>query len=173
MTAIIKSMSQRHGFIVDFYNKPHQKHYIPPEEAEELKTELLSRRKPMVYIRHLYWLQFKDHEKPIYINMVRDPVELFISNFYYMRRGFNKKNNTSSEWKWEMSESKRAETIEQCIETKGKNSSINHFLNFNFRARMRRSLRAIDSLLLWQSREVSSKAALEMGTRTRQEKRSK
>lgn len=120
MTAIIKSMSQRHGFIVDFYNKPHQKHFIPPEEAEELKVELLSRRKPMVYIRHLYWLQFKDHEKPIYINMVRDPVELFISNFYYMRRGFNKKNNTSSEWKWEMSESKRAETIEQCIETKGK-----------------------------------------------------
>ena len=73
----------------------------------------------MVYIRHLYWLQFKDHEKPVYINMVRDPVELFISNFYYLRRGFNKKNNTNSDWKWEMSNERRSETIEQCIGANG------------------------------------------------------
>ena len=116
---VLKSMSHRHRFHVDFYNVPHQKHFISSEDADDLKTELLSRAKPLVYIRHLYWLQFKEHEKPVYINMVRDPVELFISNFYYLRKGFSKKNNTNSDWKWDMSDDKRELTIEKCIENKG------------------------------------------------------
>lgn len=52
--------------------------------------------------------------------MVRDPVELFISNFYYLRNGFQKTaNKNSSEWTWNMSEDKRSQTIEDCIHAKG------------------------------------------------------
>ena len=61
--------------------------------------------------------------------MVRDPVELFISNFYYLRRGFNKKNNTNSDWKWEMSNERRSETIEQCIRANGMSLASTFLLN--------------------------------------------
>ena len=57
-------------------------------------------------------------QKPIYINMVRDPVELFISNFYYKRRGFKSKKNSS--WRIDMPETERNKTIEQCIHNKGR-----------------------------------------------------
>ena len=164
-------MSRRHRFDVDFYNVPHQKHFISNEDADQLKTELLSRRKPLVYIRHLYWLQFKEHEKPIYINMVRDPVELFISNFYYLRKGFSKKNNTNSEWKWEMSNDRRELTIESCIEKKGFLCGLT-LSNRDFRAGMRGAVCTNDSLFLWPGREMSPETALEMGPRACKEKRS-
>ena len=56
--------------------------------------------------------------------MVRDPVELFISNFYYKRRGF--KSKKSSAWKIEMPEEERNKTIEQCIHNKGFTEIQNH-----------------------------------------------
>ena len=36
---------------VNFFNKPHQKHYISKDEEDDLKTNLLSNQKPLVYIR--------------------------------------------------------------------------------------------------------------------------
>lgn len=43
-----------------------------------------------VYIRHINWLDFDEFDlpKPIYINMVRDPVERVISWFYYVRGSY-------------------------------------------------------------------------------------
>lgn len=105
---------------MQFFNKPHQKHFISKDAEDELKIELSQSVKPMIYIRHLHWIHFQEQQKPIYINMVRDPVELFISNFYYLRNGFQKTaNKNSSEWTWNMSEDKRSQTIEDCIHAKG------------------------------------------------------
>ena len=105
---------------MQFFNKPHQKHFISKDDEDELKIELSQSVKPMIYIRHLHWIHFQEQQKPIYINMVRDPVELFISNFYYLRNGFQKTaSKNSSEWKWNMSEDKRSQTIEDCIHAKG------------------------------------------------------
>ena len=105
---------------MQFFNKPHQKHFISKDDEDDLKIELSQSVKPMIYIRHLHWIHFQEQQKPIYINMVRDPVELFISNFYYLRNGFQKTaDKNSSEWKWNMSEDKRSQTIEDCIHAKG------------------------------------------------------
>ncbi|XP_034658967.1 heparan sulfate 2-O-sulfotransferase pipe-like isoform X7 [Drosophila subobscura] len=43
-----------------------------------------------IYIEHCNWLDFRRYElpKPIYINLVRDPVERMISWFYYVRSGY-------------------------------------------------------------------------------------
>ncbi|XP_017840006.1 uncharacterized protein LOC108597898 [Drosophila busckii] len=43
-----------------------------------------------VYIRHINWLDFDEFDlpHPIYINMVRDPVERVISWFYYARSSY-------------------------------------------------------------------------------------
>ena len=110
---------------MQFFNKPHQKHFISKDDEDELKIELSQSVKPMIYIRHLHWIHFQEQQKPIYINMVRDPVELFISNFYYLRNGFQKTaNKNSSEWKWNMSDDKRSQTIEDCIHAKGNPNAI-------------------------------------------------
>ncbi|XP_017041506.1 heparan sulfate 2-O-sulfotransferase pipe isoform X6 [Drosophila ficusphila] len=43
-----------------------------------------------VYIEHCNWLDFHRYQlpKPIYINLVRDPVERMISWYYYVRSGY-------------------------------------------------------------------------------------
>ncbi|XP_017137595.1 heparan sulfate 2-O-sulfotransferase pipe-like isoform X6 [Drosophila miranda] len=43
-----------------------------------------------IYIEHCNWLDFHRYQlpKPIYINLVRDPVERMISWFYYIRSGY-------------------------------------------------------------------------------------
>ena len=52
--------------------------------------------------------------------MVRDPVELFISKFYYKRNGFQSKHN--EEWELAMNDVDRNKSIEECIHNKGTNS---------------------------------------------------
>ena len=49
--------------------------------------------------------------------MVRDPVELFISKFYYKRNGFQSKHN--EEWELAMNDVDRNKSIEECIHNKG------------------------------------------------------
>lgn len=43
-----------------------------------------------IYIQHISWLNFTEFQlpKPIYINMVRDPVERVISWYYYVRGAY-------------------------------------------------------------------------------------
>lgn len=45
--------------------------------------------RPALYARHVYYLNFTEFNltKPIYINMVRDPVDRFVSNFYFDQFG--------------------------------------------------------------------------------------
>ena len=45
---------------------------------------------PLSYCKHLNFLNFEEFDKqnPIYINMVRHPVERVISWFYYIRAGW-------------------------------------------------------------------------------------
>jgi len=43
-----------------------------------------------IYIEHCNWLDFRRYQlpRPIYINLVRDPVERMISWYYYVRSGY-------------------------------------------------------------------------------------
>lgn len=58
------------------------------KERQEIEVErVLNRDDPGVFVSHMNWIDFSefDEPKPIYINMVRDPVERVISWFYYIR----------------------------------------------------------------------------------------
>ena len=43
---------------------------------------------PFSYERHLYYIDFSDYnvsKAPIYINLIRDPIDRIISDFFYRR----------------------------------------------------------------------------------------
>lgn len=60
------------------------------DEQEEVAEYVSSLEEGTFYIRHINWIDFDEFDlpKPIYINMVRDPVERVISWFYYARSSY-------------------------------------------------------------------------------------
>ena len=63
-----------------------------------------------------YFIDFKDHghERPLYINVIRDPVEKFRSFYYFIRNG----NLEGDGADVVMSEKKRLMTIDECVQNK-------------------------------------------------------
>lgn len=66
-----------------------------------------------VYIRHQYFIDFAEHKqkRPLYINVIRDPVEKFRSFYYFIRNG----NLEGDGGDVPMSESKRLMNINDCV----------------------------------------------------------
>ncbi|KRF84614.1 uncharacterized protein Dvir_GJ27108, partial [Drosophila virilis] len=61
------------------------------KEAQQEAAEFVAGlEEGTIYIRHINWLDFSNFDlpQPIYINMVRDPVERVISWFYYARSSY-------------------------------------------------------------------------------------
>ena len=92
-----------------------------PSEKDELSKikEIRNLETPAIYIRHICHLRFNEllHQHPVYINVIRDPVETFVSNYYYRRFGFNgEKASSGNKWSTQMSTSERNQTIGECIE---------------------------------------------------------
>nr|XP_026690936.1 uronyl 2-sulfotransferase-like [Ciona intestinalis] len=57
-----------------------------------LKTEvelIQSLKRPMLYSRHIHYINFQKfgQSPPLYINMIRDPIERFQSQYYFKRYG--------------------------------------------------------------------------------------
>lgn len=86
-----------------------------------------------VYIRHVHFVDFTKATsnsststnllQPVYINIIRDPVEHWISNYYYLRNGFqNSKKDSKVSKKWDhsniISEAERNLDIQSCIDFK-------------------------------------------------------
>uniref|UniRef100_A0A1I8Q9X9 Sulfotransferase domain-containing protein n=1 Tax=Stomoxys calcitrans TaxID=35570 RepID=A0A1I8Q9X9_STOCA len=59
-------------------------------EQKEIARRIADLEEGSVYISHVNWIDFDsfDLPKPIYVNMVRDPVERIISWFYYIRGSY-------------------------------------------------------------------------------------
>ncbi|XP_046400293.1 uronyl 2-sulfotransferase-like [Ischnura elegans] len=78
-------------------------------QQEEVVEEVLRQEKeglPLSFDRHVYWLNFSsfDHSTPVWINLIRDPVEKAASRFYYARE-LNKGMNYDS----------KHQTFEDCV----------------------------------------------------------
>jgi len=85
---LLKALSHRNGFSF---------HKDKPQKAESIKLSLREQKRlvrlvdifrpPSVYVKHVCYLNFTqfNYTQPLYLNMVRDPVERVISWYYYVR----------------------------------------------------------------------------------------
>lgn len=53
----------------------------------EIVEELIGENKTLSYVEHINWINFKEfgYSKPIYINLVRHPIDKVVSAYYYIR----------------------------------------------------------------------------------------
>ncbi|XP_050334469.1 heparan sulfate 2-O-sulfotransferase pipe-like isoform X3 [Bactrocera neohumeralis] len=53
----------------------------------EIVEEIIAENEPLSYVEHINWINFTEfgHNKPIYINLVRHPIDKVVSAYYYIR----------------------------------------------------------------------------------------
>ncbi|KAH8322063.1 hypothetical protein KR059_001426, partial [Drosophila kikkawai] len=88
MTRLINRLGEENGFEA-FRNivRPAKTILHTEEDEQDLVDQLSQLPSPAVYVEHCNWVNFTKHEypTPIYINMVRDPIQKVISAYYYQR----------------------------------------------------------------------------------------
>ncbi|XP_034658965.1 heparan sulfate 2-O-sulfotransferase pipe-like isoform X5 [Drosophila subobscura] len=88
MTHLIKELGNQNGFDT-FRNVIQPKRSIVDSfvEEREFVHQLMELSEPSAYVEHTNWVNFTAHDmpRPIYMNLVRHPIEKVISAYYYMR----------------------------------------------------------------------------------------
>lgn len=91
MLELFLAMEEFNNFFVDRRGL----HQMVKRKMERLEQRQIAKRiadleDASVYISHVNWIDFDDFDlpKPIYVNMVRDPVERVISWYYYIRGSY-------------------------------------------------------------------------------------
>ena len=142
MLTLLKGLKKLHSNSknneFELYNDiyPNQKHFLPTlemrlEYVQNVTNKIYTREisgpnqpnLPVIYVRHIHFVNFTryGYPMPLYINLIRDPVEHFISNYYFLRKGFAKNKNLSEEQrkKWDhhdiISDDQRNVTLADCI----------------------------------------------------------
>lgn len=89
MIELMKTLGKTHNF--DVFTDGNMNggiiNRMSTQRQQQEVEKVVSRDDPGVYVSHMNWINFTEfgQSKPIYINMVRDPVERVISWFYYLR----------------------------------------------------------------------------------------
>lgn len=88
MMELLKLLGKRNGFqaVRDKVGST-ETIMLTPSFEETLVEEILNTQQPGSYSKHVAYIDFEDLDdpEPIYINLVRNPVERIISWFYYIR----------------------------------------------------------------------------------------
>lgn len=90
LMALMTRLSKRNGF--EWHrDKPSNVETIvlARQDERELIDEIKSINGPATYSKHVAYVNFTEHaganDRPIYINLVRDPIERLVSWYYYIR----------------------------------------------------------------------------------------
>ncbi|XP_037827683.1 heparan sulfate 2-O-sulfotransferase pipe-like [Lucilia sericata] len=88
MAQLIKSLSLVNNFIPHrnaAYDRTPQQ--LTPEVETEFAEELMSLPDASSYVEHTNWINFTMHDlpRPIYMNLIRHPVQKVISAYYFLR----------------------------------------------------------------------------------------
>ncbi|XP_063299399.1 uronyl 2-sulfotransferase [Pelobates fuscus] len=85
---LLRILSEKHGFNLvtsDIHNKTR----LTKNEQMELIKNVSTAEQPYLFTRHVHFLNFSRFgaEQPVYINIIRDPVNRFLSNYFFRRFG--------------------------------------------------------------------------------------
>nr|XP_039252533.1 uronyl 2-sulfotransferase-like [Styela clava] len=86
---LVRVLGNMKGFNVFSSNDVATDHPNSTEVEKEMKKISSFIKKPTIYNRHIHFLDFKavGLEEPIYINMIRDPIQRFSSQYNYLKYG--------------------------------------------------------------------------------------
>ncbi|XP_028823805.1 uronyl 2-sulfotransferase-like isoform X2 [Denticeps clupeoides] len=83
---LLRALAERHQFSLvssDIHNKTR----LTKHEQVDLMRNISSIPQPYLYTRHVHFLNFSRLEQPVYINIIRDPITRFLSNYFFRRFG--------------------------------------------------------------------------------------
>lgn len=134
---LISRLQRRNKFRYEIHNWPNVKQSLTADEERKLVGEITLLPRPLLFLRHLHFVDFQKYNvtKPAYINMVRNPVDRFVSHYYFSRYGFvNWTEEKIKKWLWPMPEEQRKMSLDDCIIKNGAERCVeeNHenFLQF-------------------------------------------
>ncbi|XP_067938225.1 heparan sulfate 2-O-sulfotransferase 1-like isoform X2 [Watersipora subatra] len=97
-------------------------HYLTILDQQRFvrNISLWKEKTPALYHGHLYFLEFTrfGFPNPIYINIVRDPIERLVSYYYFLRYGDDYRP------KLKRASAKDNKTLDECLLTKGKDCDL-------------------------------------------------
>ncbi|KAG1699650.1 Heparan sulfate 2-O-sulfotransferase 1 [Nymphon striatum] len=93
---LLKALGKRNKFNHFTSNLYHKRHLTVKEQLKFVK-KIKRMKAPMSMDRHIYYINFTQYEmtQPLYINVIRDPVERLISAFYYVRKSALRSDSNS------------------------------------------------------------------------------
>ncbi|XP_004541808.1 uronyl 2-sulfotransferase a isoform X1 [Maylandia zebra] len=85
---LLRLLAEKHQFNLvssDIHNKTR----LTKHEQVDLMKNISSIPQPFLYTRHVHFLNFTRFkiEQPVYINIIRDPINRFLSNYFFRRFG--------------------------------------------------------------------------------------
>ncbi|KAL0967768.1 hypothetical protein UPYG_G00256610 [Umbra pygmaea] len=85
---LLRLLAERHQFNL-LSSDIHNKTRLTKHEQVDLMKNISNVPQPFLYTRHVHFLNFTRFriEQPVYINIIRDPINRFLSNYFFRRFG--------------------------------------------------------------------------------------
>uniref|UniRef100_A0A3P9KQ97 Uronyl 2-sulfotransferase n=1 Tax=Oryzias latipes TaxID=8090 RepID=A0A3P9KQ97_ORYLA len=85
---LLRLLAEKHQFNL-FSSDIHNKTRLTKHEQVDLMRNISQIPPPFLYTRHVHFLNFSRFriEQPVYINIIRDPINRFLSNYFFRRFG--------------------------------------------------------------------------------------
>uniref|UniRef100_A0A673LFA8 Uronyl 2-sulfotransferase n=1 Tax=Sinocyclocheilus rhinocerous TaxID=307959 RepID=A0A673LFA8_9TELE len=85
---LLRMLADRHQFTL-ISSDIHNKTRLTKREQENLIRNISTTPQPFLYTRHVHFLNFSRFrtDEPVHINIIRDPINRFLSNYFFRRFG--------------------------------------------------------------------------------------
>ncbi|XP_039272126.1 uronyl 2-sulfotransferase-like isoform X1 [Styela clava] len=130
---LITRLQRRNKFRYEIHNWPNVKQSLTSNEESELVGQVTSLPQPLLFLRHLHFVDFEKYNvtKPAYINMIRHPINRFVSHYYFSRFGFvNWTEEKIRKWLWPMSKERREMSLDECVKNGAEKCVVENHENF-------------------------------------------